>query len=96
MFRTREAAPFLTSAPRSATDREVIITVAWEIVWYQFRVMPDGIEQQRGQYLSELQPRWQQWNCDVAPDGTVREAGDFDGVVGQDDSTTIPVEGPAR
>ena len=56
----------------------------------------DGIEQQRGQYLSELQPRWQQWNCDVAPDGTIRESGELDALAGQDDSTTIPVEAPTR
>jgi hypothetical protein len=76
--------PRASVAPRSATDREVILTVAWEIVWYQFRVMPDGIEQARGQYLSELQPRWQQWNCVVAPDGTVGGAGDSGAAVGQD------------
>jgi hypothetical protein len=68
--------PRSSVAPRSATDREVILTVAWEIVWYQFRIMPDGIEQQRGQYVSELQPRWQQWNCRIAPDGTVRSPDD--------------------
>jgi hypothetical protein len=95
LFRTL-GAPRASVAPRSATDREVIITVAWEIVWYQFRVMPDGIEQQRGQYLSELQPRWQQWNCSVAPDGTVREAGEFDAPAGQEDSTTLAAEAPAR
>jgi hypothetical protein len=36
--------------------------------------MPDGIEPQRGTYLSELQSRWQAWNCDVHTDGTVHEA----------------------
>jgi hypothetical protein len=77
-------APRASVAPRSATDREVILTVAWEIVWYQFRIMPDGIEQERGQYLSDLQPRWQQWNCDVAPDGTIREQGAVVATSGQD------------
>lgn len=88
LYRTL-GAPRSSVAPRSATDREVIITVAWEIVWYQFRVMPDGIEQQRGQYLSELQPRWQQWNCSVAPDGTVREAGEATPASGQDSTTPV-------
>ena len=86
--------PRASVAPRSATDREVILTVAWEIVWYQFRVMPDGIEHLRGQYLSELQPRWQQWNCDVASDGTVRGAGDATPVGGQDDPSSVFVEAP--
>lgn len=95
LYRTL-GAPRASVAPRSATDREVILTVAWEIVWYQFRVMPDGIEQQRGQYLSELQPRWQQWNCTVAADGTVREAGEGSGSAGQDPAASTPAEGPAR
>ncbi|MCW2972718.1 MAG: hypothetical protein JWN72_991, partial [Thermoleophilia bacterium] len=82
LYRTL-GAPRSSVAPRSATDREVILTVAWEIVWYQFRVMPDGIEQHRGQYLSELQPRWQRWNCIVATDGTVREAGEIGDAAGQ-------------
>jgi hypothetical protein len=95
LFRTL-GAPRASVAPRSVTDREVILTVAWEIVWYQFRVMRDGIEQQRGQYLSELQPRWQQWNCDVAPDGTIREQGAADGSFGQDTADPTPTEAPAR
>lgn len=89
-------APRSSVAPRSTTDREVIITVAWEIVWYQFRIMPDGIEQQRGQYLSELQPRWQLWNCVVAPDGTVSEVQDDAPTRGHNDVKTTPSEGPIR
>lgn len=95
LYRTL-GAPRASVAPRSGTDREVIVTVAWEIVWYQFRVMPDGIEQQRGQYLSDLQPRWQVWNCDVAPDGTVRESGDVDVASGQEGSTPGTIEASHR
>ena len=59
--------------------------------------MPDGIEQHRGQYLSELQPRWQQWNCVVATDGTVREAGEFGAADGQAPSqVTTNNEAPNR
>jgi hypothetical protein len=89
-------APRSSVAPRSTTDREVILTVAWEIVWYQFRIMPDGIEQQRGQYLSELQPRWQRWNCIVAADGTVREQADDRASVRQDDVKSTLSEGSNR
>lgn len=70
LYRTL-GAPRANVQPRTATDREVIITVAWEIVWYQFRVMPDGIEQVHGTYLSELHGRWQRWNCSVTPEGAV-------------------------
>ncbi len=95
LYRTL-GAPRASVTPRSATDREVILTVAWEIVWYQFRVMPDGIEQQRGQYLSELQPRWQHWNCEVTPDGTIRELGAGDAAFGQDMTDPSSPEAPAR
>lgn len=95
LYRTL-GAPRASVAPRSATDREVILTVAWEIVWYQFRVMPDGIEQQRGQYLSELQPRWQQWNCAVASDGTVRGIDAVTTPMGHDDVKATPSEAPIR
>jgi len=95
LYRTL-GAPRASVAPRSATDREIIITVAWEIVWYQFRVMPDGIEQHRGQYLSDLQSRWQRWNCAVNPDGTVSESGEVTPDLGHDEFQTAPVEGPTR
>lgn len=96
LYRTL-GAPRASVTPRSVTDREVIVTVAWEIVWYQFRVMPDGIEQQRGQYLAELHERWQSWNCVVASDGTVREAGEPNGDGGQDPSQTPRApEAPTR
>ncbi len=88
--------PRASVAPRSGTDREVILTVAWEIVWYQFRIMPDGIEQERGQYLSDLQPRWQQWNCAVAADGRVRTADAADDGIGHDDAKSTPSEAPIR
>jgi hypothetical protein len=89
-------APRASVTPRSATDREVILTVAWEIVWYQFRIMPDGIEQERGQYLSELQSRWQQWNCAVSPDGTVQFAGSAAPAAGTDDLNAPHPEAPHR
>ncbi len=89
-------APRSSVTPRSATDREVILTVAWEIVWYQFRIMPDDIEQERGQYLSDLHQRWQQWNCAVAPDGAVSVSDLNFGGSGHDPVHATPVEGQHR
>lgn len=64
--------PRASVVPRSPLDREVILTVAWEIVWYQFRIQPDGtIRVERGTYLTELPVRWQQWNCAVRASGHV-------------------------
>jgi hypothetical protein len=70
--------PRASVVPRSPTDREIILTVAWEIVWYQFRISPDaiespeGIEARRGTYLSDLPARWQRWNCTVQDNGQVQ------------------------
>lgn len=62
--------PRVSVIPRSPTDREVIVTVAWEIVWYQFRIAPDGsIDHERGTYLTDLPARWQHWNCRTLPSG---------------------------
>jgi hypothetical protein len=64
--------PRASVIPRSPTDREVILTVAWEIVWCQFRIMPEGtIEANRGTYISDLSARWREWNCNVLPSGIV-------------------------
>ena len=64
--------PRASVVPRSPTDREVIVTVAWEIVWYQFRISPDGsIAHERGTYLTDLPGRWQHWNCRALPSGRV-------------------------
>lgn len=63
--------PRASVVPRSPTDREVILTVAWEIVWYQFRIAPECIEHCRGTHLTELPVRWQRWNCTIALDGRV-------------------------
>jgi hypothetical protein len=95
LYRTL-GAPRASVAPRSSTDREVILTVAWEIVWYQFRIMPDGIEQHRGQYLSELHQRWQGWNCTIVADGTVTESGEDAGTSGQELQQNLSPEGQSR
>lgn len=64
--------PRASVVPRSPTDREVVLTVAWDIVWYQFQIKPDGtIEPTKGMHLDELPVRWQQWNCDVKPNGRI-------------------------
>lgn len=71
LFKTL-GSPRASVIPRSPTDREVIVTAAWEIVWYQFRIPPDGnIVFERGTYLSDLPVRWQQWNCHVTDSGSI-------------------------
>ena len=55
----------------------MVLTVAWELSWYQFVVdLSDGREPVRvrgqGQELAELPGEAQDWNCEsAAQDGTV-------------------------
>ncbi len=64
--------PRASVVPRSPTDREVVLTVAWEIVWYQFQIRPDAtIEQSKGMHLDDLPVRWKSWNCRVLPSGRI-------------------------
>ena len=64
------------AATSSASAAEVVLTVAWELSWYQFNVdLSDGRDPVRlrgqGQELSELPGDAQDWNCEMAPDGTI-------------------------
>jgi hypothetical protein len=54
----------------------VLLTVAWELSWYQYGVdLSDGREPVRqrgqGQELSELPPEAQDWNCTVDDNGRI-------------------------
>ena len=58
-----------------------LLTVAWELSWYQFGVdLSDGREPVRlrgqGQELSELPPEAQDWNCTVDESGRIELATD--------------------
>jgi hypothetical protein len=59
--------------PLSGVNPEVVITVAWDISWYQYRVTADSSQPvrlaERGHELDELDERYTQWNAHVDPDG---------------------------
>jgi hypothetical protein len=59
--------------PLSGTNPEVVVTIAWDISWYQYRVVFDSQQPvrlaERGYELDELDPRFQSWNGHVGPDG---------------------------
>jgi hypothetical protein len=68
--------PHAGAATSSASAAEVVLTVAWELSWYQYNVdLSDGRDPVRlrgqGQELSELPSEAQDWNCAMAPDGTI-------------------------
>jgi len=59
----------------SGVNAEVVVTVAWDISWYQYRVFPDSDNPvrlaERGHELAELEPSFRTWNARVDPDGRV-------------------------
>ena len=61
--------------PLSGTNPEVVITVAWEISWYQYRVVFDSGQPvrlaERGYELDDLDPRFTHWNGHLEGDGRV-------------------------
>jgi hypothetical protein len=52
--------------PLSGVNPEVVVTIAWDISWYQYRVSPESGQivrlAERGYELDELDPRFAHWN----------------------------------
>jgi hypothetical protein len=61
--------------PLSGVNPEVVITIGWDISWYQYRVSPEAGQvvrlAERGYELEELDPRFAHWNGHLGPDGRV-------------------------
>ena len=61
--------------PLSGVNAEMVITFAWDISWYQYRVSPESAQPvriaERGQDISELDPGYQEWNATVTDDGRI-------------------------
>ena len=61
--------------PLSGVNPEVVVTIAWDISWYQYRVVFESSQQvrlaERGYELDELDDRFKRWNGHLAPDGRV-------------------------
>ena len=53
--------------------RELVVTIAWDISWYQYRVTLDSAQPvrlaERGLELEELESGFKRWNAHVEPDG---------------------------
>ena len=66
-------APKASIVPLSGVSGEMVVTVAWEISWYQYRVSPDAPQPlrlaERGHDLEELELSFQDWNAHLADDG---------------------------
>ncbi len=57
----------------SGVNPELVITIAWDISWYQYRVTPDSAQPirlaERGHELDELDGRYKEWNAHVEVGG---------------------------
>lgn len=72
--------PHASASTSKSSAAEVVLTVAWELSWYQFGVdLSDGREPVRpraqGQELSELSAEAQDWNCTVDESGRIELGG---------------------
>ncbi len=57
----------------SGVNPELVITIAWDISWYQYSVAPDSAQPirlaERGHELDELDERYKVWNAHVEEGG---------------------------
>jgi hypothetical protein len=65
--------PRASIVPLSGVSGELIVTVAWDISWYQYRVTPESAQPvrlaERGHELGDLEITYQRWNAHVEDDG---------------------------
>ncbi len=57
----------------SGVNTEVVVTIAWDISWYQYRVSPESAQpvrlEERGHELRELEPSFREWNAHLHAEG---------------------------
>jgi len=67
--------PKASIVPLSGTTSEVVLTVAWDISWYQYRVSPDSAQPvrlaERGHDPRELESMFTSWNAKLTRDGRI-------------------------
>jgi hypothetical protein len=65
--------PRASIMPLSGGRGELVVTVAWGISWYQYRVTPDSAQPvrlaERGHELADLDAGYQHWNAHIEQDG---------------------------
>jgi hypothetical protein len=67
--------PRVSVVPLSGVNAEVVVTVAWEISWYQYRITPDSDNpvrlEGRGHDPADLEGSFTDWNGHMEDDGRV-------------------------
>src|ERR671934_1755768 len=65
--------PRASVLPLSGVSGELVVTVAWDISWYQYRVTPDSAQPvrlaERGHEVSDLDDGYKRWNARIEDDG---------------------------
>ena len=65
--------PKASIVPLSGVNTEAVITVAWDLSWYRYRVASDSAQpvrlEERGHDLAELEESFRLWNARVDDDG---------------------------
>ena len=65
--------PRASIVPLSGVNREVVLTIAWDISWYQYRVSFDSAQPvrlaERGHEVGDLDSAYKHWNARVEDDG---------------------------
>ncbi len=65
--------PKASVVPFSGVNPEVVITIAWDLSWYQYRVTLDSAQpvrlEERGHELGELDSGFTEWNAHLEDDG---------------------------
>ena len=65
--------PKASVVPLSGVNAEVVVTVAWDISWYQYRVNPESGQPvrlaERGHDPRELESMFTSWNAKLTPEG---------------------------
>jgi hypothetical protein len=67
--------PKTSILPLSGVNSEVVLTVVWDISWYQYRITPDSGQPvrlaERGHEPAELESLFTSWNAHLSPDGRI-------------------------
>src|SRR6266496_4091901 len=65
--------PQASIVPLSGVAGEIVVTVAWDLSWYQYRVSPESGQpvrlERRGHELDELEEGFKLWNAHVEDEG---------------------------
>jgi hypothetical protein len=68
-------APLVSIVPLSGVNSELVLTFAWEITWYQYRVLPEAGQPirlaDRGADISEIEAAFTEWNAKLDDDGRI-------------------------